>query len=69
MNDPARAHGSMPPQVPPQQRQITIKDVLRAQYEDPESYAANKGVAIALATFTAAVVFVANFGDMLVPQF
>ncbi|ORY55742.1 hypothetical protein BCR35DRAFT_309989 [Leucosporidium creatinivorum] len=57
----------MPPRAAPQT--ISLGDVLRAQYQDPESWAANKAVGIALATFTAAVVAISTFGDALVPQF
>ncbi|CDR41522.1 RHTO0S06e02630g1_1 [Rhodotorula toruloides] len=54
---------------PPQQQQITLGQILRAQYTDPESWAANKVVLTAFGTFAAAVAAIAAFGDMLVPTF
>lgn len=41
--------------------------LLRAQYQDPESWAANKVVLTAFATFAAAVVGISQLGDLLVP--
>ncbi|GJN91361.1 hypothetical protein Rhopal_004382-T1 [Rhodotorula paludigena] len=52
---------------PPQQQQITLGMILKAQYQDPESWAANKVVLTAFGTFAAAVVAISQFGDLLVP--
>lgn len=41
--------------------------LLKAQYYDPESWAANKVVLTAFATFAAAVVGISQLGDLLVP--
>ncbi|KWU41329.1 hypothetical protein RHOSPDRAFT_37138 [Rhodotorula sp. JG-1b] len=54
---------------PQQPQQITLGMILRAQYQDPESWAANKVILTALGTFTAAVVAISQFGDLFVPQF
>ncbi|GAA5824434.1 hypothetical protein JCM11251_000420 [Rhodosporidiobolus azoricus] len=53
----------------PAQRIPSVTDLLKAQYNDPESWAANKLVLTAGAVFTGAVVLLANFGDLLVPAF
>ncbi|BGO92320.1 hypothetical protein NBRC10512_001915 [Rhodotorula toruloides] len=60
-------HSSSERAPPPQQQQITLGQILRAQYTDPESWAANKVVLTAFGTFAAAVAAIAAFGDMLVP--
>ncbi|POY71057.1 hypothetical protein BMF94_5984 [Rhodotorula taiwanensis] len=52
-----------------QPQQITLGMILRAQYQDPESWAANKVILTAVGTFTAAVVAISQFGDLFVPQF
>jgi hypothetical protein len=53
----------------PSTQQITITDVLKSQYQDPASWAANKIVLTAFGTFAASIVFISQFGDLLVPQF
>ncbi|BGP41025.1 hypothetical protein JCM10450v2_005041 [Rhodotorula kratochvilovae] len=56
--------------APPQQpQQITLGMLLKAQYQDPESWAANKVVLTAFGVFGAAVAGIAMFGDLLVPTF
>ncbi|KAM0748847.1 hypothetical protein T439DRAFT_327350 [Meredithblackwellia eburnea MCA 4105] len=47
----------------------TIGDVLRAQYQDPESRAANIGILQGLAVFGGAIVVITQLGEWLVPAF
>ncbi|CEQ41331.1 SPOSA6832_03029 [Sporobolomyces salmonicolor] len=64
-----------PPHLPPSMagpapQQISLtQTLLKAQYKDPESWEANKVVLTAFGTFTACVVFISQFGDLLIPQF
>ncbi|GAA5853037.1 hypothetical protein JCM8547_004780 [Rhodosporidiobolus lusitaniae] len=51
------------------QQTFTLSSLLKAQYADPESWAANKIVLTAFGTFAAAVVAISQFGDLLVPTF
>ncbi|GAA5865223.1 hypothetical protein JCM1840_003954 [Sporobolomyces johnsonii] len=53
----------------PAPQQISLSSLLKAQYKDPESWEANKVVLTAFGTFTACVVFISQFGDLLIPQF
>ncbi|SCV69996.1 BQ2448_1390 [Microbotryum intermedium] len=48
---------------------IGFGDILRAQWNDPESYKANFGIGVAVATFASAIVVISQFGDLFVPQF
>ncbi|SGZ00086.1 BQ5605_C034g11324 [Microbotryum silenes-dioicae] len=52
-----------PPARTPQQ--ITLGDILRAQWNDPESYKANFGIGVAVATFASAIVVLSQLGDLL----
>ncbi|SCZ90095.1 BZ3500_MvSof-1268-A1-R1_Chr9g10707 [Microbotryum saponariae] len=47
-----------PPARTPQQ--ITLGDILRAQWNDPESYKANFGIGVAVATFASAIVVLSH---------
>jgi hypothetical protein len=64
--DPA-GPSSVPPRPQPTTGAPSFYDILKFQWTDPESKAANTNVAIGLGAFAAAVVFFSQLGDLLVP--
>jgi len=55
--------------MPAGEQPSMLKQVKRAEWEDPEARAANTQVLLGLGLFAGAIVVIRNFGDLFVPVF